>query len=494
MLLQKTFLLFLGLLCLGQINAQNIGDAVRYSQFDRIGTARSLGVANSMSAIGGDFSAVGYNPAGLATYRFNEVIFSTGYLNAKTTSLLINSEGSNDLSANNLGINNAGVVFVYKPVRGKLKSTNLSIGYNRLANFNQSSTFSGKTVGSITQRFIELATGFLPNELDNFESGPAFDAFAIFDAPADSGEYFSDIGETEEVQKSQRIESTGSMNEISFAVAGNFNHKLYIGASINIPFLEYRENKLYEEADPNDEITIFNSLSYEEDLYTSGSGINFHLGLIYLLTKKIKIGASVKSPTFLGLTDIFSTNVFYSLTDPNDPDLSGDRQADSPEGNFEYGLRTPWRMNASFGAVLGKSGFISAEVELVDYKSNNFNLTRTSSNPGDAVFEEQLNGELTRDLTSALNIKVGGEIAFNNFRVRTGVGLRGSPYDGDSGFNINYNAGAGVRVKRFFADFGFQISSFEQGYLPYVTEFFEQPFVETKTSNNQLLLTLGYKF
>jgi hypothetical protein len=133
-------------------------------------------------------------------------------------------------------------------------------------------------------------------------------------------------------------------------------------------------------------------------------------------------------------------------------------------------------------------------VELVDYKSNNFNLTRTSSNPGDAAFEEELNGDISRTLTSALNVKVGGEIAFKSFRIRTGVGLRGSPYDGDSGFNINYNAGAGVRIKRFFADVGFQHSNFAEGYLPYVTDFFEQPFVENSTKFNQLLLTLGYKF
>ena len=491
---KKTITLIFCLLSCATIYAQNVADAIRYSQFNRPGSARSLGVGNSMSAIGGDFSAVAANPAGLATYRFNEMQLTFGAQNTNVSSFLLNASGGTDKRATNAGINSADVVFVYRPIRGKWKTTNIGIGFNRIADFNQESSFSGKTVGSITQRFIELAEGRLPNELDNFEAGIAYDAFAIFDEPANSGTYFTDIAETDLVEKSQRIMSSGSMNEITFSVAGNYNNKLYLGAAINIPFLEYRINKVYEEIDPNDEISFFNRLAYEEDLYTSGSGINFQVGLIYLVSKKVRLGASIKSPTFLGLTDIFSTNVFYSLTDPNDPDLSGDRSADSPEGNFEYGIRTPWRMNGSFGVILGKSGFLSAEVEYLDYKSNKFDLTRTSDNPGDASFEDQLNAEISRDLTSALNIKVGGEYAMKNLRLRAGIGLNGSPYDDISEFNLNFNAGIGVRVKRFYTDIGFQRTKIEEGYLPYVTEFFEQPFVENTITNNQLVLTLGYKF
>ncbi len=43
--------------------AQNVGDAVRYSQFEYGGTARNIGVGNTMGAIGADMSAISSNPA-----------------------------------------------------------------------------------------------------------------------------------------------------------------------------------------------------------------------------------------------------------------------------------------------------------------------------------------------------------------------------------------------------------------------------------------------
>ncbi|MEL6986738.1 MAG: hypothetical protein AAGK97_02820 [Bacteroidota bacterium] len=471
--------------------AQTVSDALRYSRLSKIGTGRSTGVANSMSAIGGDFAAIGSNPAGLGTYRFSEILLTPGFINRTTNSLLVGAS-STDATENNVSINSGGVVFVYKPIRGKFRTTNLSIGFNRLADFNQGLDFEGRTVGSITQRFIELAQGLQPDDLDSFEAGPAFDAFAIFDSPAGSGEYFTDIESNDLVTKSERIAASGSMNEISIGFGANYDDKFYFGGAINIPFLEYRSERIYSEIDPNDEITIFNRLEYREDLLTSGSGINLHLGLIYLITPKIRVGASVKTPTTLGLTDLFSTSVFYSLTDPSDPEISGDRIADSPPGEFEYSLTTPLKLNGSLGIIFGKSGFLSAEVEYLNYGANSFNLTRNSTNPDDQFFEDQLNDDISNSLGSEINIRVGGELASKNLRLRAGAGLIGAPFD--TNFDLQLNGGIGFRAKRFFADVGYQYSQDEEGYLPYVTEFFEQPFVERKTTTHNVVLTLGYKF
>jgi hypothetical protein len=62
-------------LCFGvvfSVSAQNEFDALRYSTIGSGGTARTMGMAGSFSAIGADASAVMTNPAGIAAFRRSE--------------------------------------------------------------------------------------------------------------------------------------------------------------------------------------------------------------------------------------------------------------------------------------------------------------------------------------------------------------------------------------------------------------------------------------
>ena len=426
--MKSIFSLILSVTIIFQVQSQTVADAVRYSHMGLESTARSMGTGNVMPAIGGDFAAILQNPASLAAYRFNEVVLSPGFSMTTVSSNLSGGLRSFEEELNKVSLNNGSVVFVYKPMRGNWKTTNLSIGFNRLANFNRNVFFAGNTNGTITDRFLELSAGLTANELDAFESGLAYDAFAIFDDPEDSGIWFSDFAEDQFVQKQQRVQQSGSFNEINFSVAGNYDDKFYVGGAINIAFVEFSEEKFYEESDSEDNIPIFNRLLFDETLLTSGSGINFSAGFIYRMSQAIRLGASIKSPTFLGLSDEYSTSLFYSLTDPANPDLSGDRLAESPEGLFEYNLSTPWRANASAGIIIGKTGFIGAVVEYVDYANSKYNLTVDSDAPGDEEYQNELNADIKEELASAINFSVGGELALKDFRLRAGYGLTGSPF------------------------------------------------------------------
>ena len=50
-------------------NAQTDIDALRYSQTSIAGTARFTSMAGAFGALGGDFSSLATNPAGVAIYR-----------------------------------------------------------------------------------------------------------------------------------------------------------------------------------------------------------------------------------------------------------------------------------------------------------------------------------------------------------------------------------------------------------------------------------------
>jgi hypothetical protein len=74
----KKLILLTGILCAaGTINAQTHADALRYSQHYLSGTtARSVGMGGAFGALGGDFSTLSTNPAGIAVYRGSELTFS----------------------------------------------------------------------------------------------------------------------------------------------------------------------------------------------------------------------------------------------------------------------------------------------------------------------------------------------------------------------------------------------------------------------------------
>lgn len=68
--------LFIFLFVLGNLKAQLSSDALRYTQLRSMGSARMTGVNGAMGSIGGDFAAIGINPAGIGVFRKSDFSFS----------------------------------------------------------------------------------------------------------------------------------------------------------------------------------------------------------------------------------------------------------------------------------------------------------------------------------------------------------------------------------------------------------------------------------
>lgn len=76
------------------IHAQTISDALRYSNLEVGGTARTVGVGGGIGALGADYSVLSTNPAGIAAFRTNEFVITPGVYNSKVTSLLERGTGN----------------------------------------------------------------------------------------------------------------------------------------------------------------------------------------------------------------------------------------------------------------------------------------------------------------------------------------------------------------------------------------------------------------
>ncbi|SDY76054.1 hypothetical protein [Hymenobacter psychrophilus] len=59
--------------------AQYQADALRFSQSQPVGTARTLGLGGATAAVGGDYGSVLVNPAGLGMFQRSEFSFSPGF-------------------------------------------------------------------------------------------------------------------------------------------------------------------------------------------------------------------------------------------------------------------------------------------------------------------------------------------------------------------------------------------------------------------------------
>ncbi len=490
----RYFVLLLGLLFPLLLTGQNVSDAVRYSFMNPVGSARSTAVGNSLGALGADWSTTFINPAGLASYRESEMVFTPALTIQSIEARLESPDGvSSEESQTNFHIPAAGLVVVNRPDDSDWTTFNFAFGVNRLKNFHGNFRFTGTTEGSITDRFIELGDGTAPEDLDQFETGPAYDAYALIYNES-SMSYDNDLAPDAKTLKYQQVQTDGAINEMVFSTAANYREKLQIGLSVGVPFLSYNEQKRYEEEDlVND--NPFRRFTFDEMLDASAVGINVKFGAIYKIKHNLRLGFSFDSPTWYSFTETFTTTAVYDYE--YDPDLfpeQGPKEALSPEGIFEYNFSTPWKVSGSVGVLFGKSGFLTADVDYLDYRTASFNLDKNSLNRDFANYEDQVNQNIDDELTGSIQFGLGGEFALDKLRLRIGGGFRESPYKNDQSVNPYYSGGIGVREEGFFIDLAYRIDQVEDGYLPYQVSLSPQPFVERTSTEHHVSLTFGVKF
>ena len=162
--------------------AQVPADALRFSTLENLGTARTVGVGGGIGALGADFSVLSSNPAGIAAFRKSEFTITPSLFFNNTEATL---DGSNSAAVQKnkiaFNLNNLGLVFAREGRKPKWRTSNLSIGINRIANFQETFTYRGSTRGSYIDSFQEASIDLEPSELSNFTTGLAFDVQALFD-------------------------------------------------------------------------------------------------------------------------------------------------------------------------------------------------------------------------------------------------------------------------------------------------------------------------
>jgi len=480
-------------------NSQDFVDALRYSSLRMEGTARSGGMGNAFGALGGDFSGVGINPAGLGIYRSSEFAFSPNFGLLESTSNYLGKTAKE--SDYKMGLGNVSYVGTFKSKAGNtsgLVSVNFGIGFNRLKDFRSLNLISGDDAKASFMDYI--AENANADDWSDFYEELAWKT-DVLQYDTNQKVYWHDLEDAGYGQSQRKnIAKKGSLDEYTIGLGLNFNHKFYLGGSIGITDLFYSEETSLEEFDKDNSIPFLNNFAFDTYLRTYGTGVNFKLGAIFKPVNSLRLGASIATPTFFNLSDRFKTYMESSITYDDKSTKSYD--AKSPLMDYDYDLVTPFRATISAALVLGKRGLVSADYELVDYSIAKLR------NGGDGENFIDQNNDISEIYKPVGNFRLGGE-----YRVTDNLALRGGYEIYPSAFNENafgtsqpnagqnftvLSAGLGYSTGSFFFDAAYRLSSFTEFNTLYpspLTKNYPEPeMAESSFKQGKILFTLGFRF
>ncbi|MFZ4413828.1 MAG: hypothetical protein ACOYOV_12160, partial [Bacteroidales bacterium] len=266
--------MFIAIASISTTFAQNEIDALRYSQVFYGGTARSTAMGGAFGALGADFSSLSQNPAGIGLYKISEFTITPSFYIGRTASKFTDYPQRDDYKYN-INLGNIGFVYTFFK-RGNyvqdagFKSAQFGFGINRLNNFNNRMIMEGfNATSSMMNQYVIKASGKYADNLDNFDTRLAYDAWLINPKTSDSSHYTSVVNGG--VTQRKIVSTSGSMNEVVMSLGGNYNDKLYLGATVGFPFIRYSEQSTYKEIDSKDSINNFNSFTVSDDLKTTGA-------------------------------------------------------------------------------------------------------------------------------------------------------------------------------------------------------------------------------
>jgi long-subunit fatty acid transport protein len=494
--------------------AQFPEDALRTGWNIPSGTARTQAVGGAIGALGGDITSLYVNPAGLGFYKTSDFVLSPGFSFLKNKSSYRETDAAgNQLSRFNL--NTSGFVFGYSNPNSRWKSSAFGIAINRTANFNSDVYYRGLNDYS---SFSEVyAADFAASGLDiggnwdydnRISVGTKMAAYTYLIDTATINNEVQVVGRPEylaETMQENSIRSKGGVTELALGFAGNMNDKFYIGASVGIPFLNYRRTTIYTESDPSgDDDNNFNFSRLEENYKLTGVGVNVKLGVIYKPAEQLRLGFALQSPTLYGLKDKSSAKMVTDVEKlfGNDPidSITSDHFYPDGDPTFKYDLTTPWKFTLSGSYVIREEedvtrqrGFITADVEYVTHGSSRFSAAEEDD---DDEYYKSVNTATKQAYKGAFNFRVGGEVKFNVLMVRLGYAYYGNPYDDKElkSDKMNISGGLGYRNKGIFIDLTYVHSTNKDVNFPYRLSDKANTFARLKDVNSNILMTVGFKF
>ncbi len=500
------------LMCTAISFAQEPADALRYSYLTgQGGTARNQAIGGAGASLGGEFTSLFLNPAGLGFYKTGDFILTPSIrLNNNDASYL--GSLSPTVTSNKFSLNTSGLIIASSANNRNVRSVSVGLGINRTADFNNRISYSGtNNYSSYSERFLEeLINNNVtdPNDAAQnfpFGSSMAFNTYLIDTVLGPGGElegYRSLANPQFGLLQQMNMHTSGGITDASIGVGVNLKDEWYFGGSLSFPFLKYRREANYSESDPGNKISDFNYFQADELLITKGVGINAKFGVIYQPAEKVRLGFAFHTPTFYQLTDDYNMTI---ITDLEGYAGQGILQQSSEDLNNGQMLRSKYNMSTPLKAILSgtyfigtgpavrqQKGFITADVEYVNYKQAAFHSA--SDDQSYKTYYKQVNGQIDDEYKQAINARLGAELKFNTLMVRLGGAYYANPYQYEDARVAKITGGLGYRNKGFFVDVSYTHAMQKDVHYPYTLQDKSNTPAYLTNTGGYVAVTIGAKF
>lgn len=497
-------------------NAQNEQDAINYATIGAGGSARTLGMAGSFSAIGADPSAAFINPAGIATLRRNEFTLGVQLMNTRNNSEYLGSYLTDNKFNFNLPNIALGFSKVYydnngKPKKSGLANVSYGFGINRLANFHNRFAFdAANTKSSITDYFAAKANAQDAVPFDLYLgslSSIAYSAGAIenlVDGSGNESVYYVSryIDSQRNNQQIGSLLNKGNMYETQFSLGLNFSHKFYLGLGLMYSTLKFSKEFDILEIDNQQRIKAdVESLTYNESIYDRGNGFGAKLGGIFRPNDQFRFAVAIHTPKTYSIKEEYG----YNLTTVFEPGANTQKEVTAytePLNTYNYKVTTPARLITGAGFVLSKTGLFNVETEFYNYGSARLKAD-------DYAFTAE-NNNVRRLYKSVVVLRMGAEFNIPDpnqkdvfYRLRFGYANYPSPFSSRAAGidpilkkaqNL-FTGGFGYREKDYYIDFALSYGKSSNYFTPYTgSTLFPVSSVTNTQSRVGFTATMGFNF
>ena len=414
--------------------AQTVNDVSRLVSTELNGSARYTSMAGAFGALGGDLTAISFNPASSSVFLHTELGASFNYKNKLTESSYFNSKGSSENE--DVRLDHFGGVFVFNNSNSESPWSRVSVGFNlhKIIQFNQNVFIDGNNSRGIDKYFLYYADGLAFKNLPLYDDETPDDVYRILgdeqgfaaqqaflgyqgyiiDPKIDTDEnttYRSNVLYNTVNHKIDIINS-GWHRKTSLNLSGLYKDVFHLGVNINFHKLYLNNAQNLFETNHSENSTTYN-INFENELVSFGEGMSAQFGAIYKI-KNIRLGATYDSPKWLTLADETRQSI-SAVHYEGGIDIREEISPNITNLYDEYQIRIPSKTTLSFAYIFGSKGLIS-----LDYSTQNLANARLNDEFGSTYLTE-----VTQKVESRFNgvttFKIGGEYRLNDLSFRAGI-------------------------------------------------------------------------
>ena len=308
--------------------------------------ARAMGMGGASLGLADDFTALYWNPAGMAQIQKFEFFSSFSHNRARTNTYFTGDE-TTGTSRSQMRPNSIGFVYPLETKQGGLA---VGFGYNRPQNFDYQTAIQG----------IDPS------------SGTYFSGFAVDETNV----------------------NRGGIGIWSFGASVYVTKRVLIGGSLDF----WHGNSLYNlDTEGTDILNVDNQLSrfrYADEVDREYSGMGGRIGLLAHLTDAINLGVTLVAPVELGVDELW----YQSTVDVYD---DGEKLSDSVDGEQTYDIERPFEVGAGVAVkLLNKQLILAGDVQLTDWTQ-----TRYDPAPADDISKDNFEKYYTVTLQARVGVE-----------------------------------------------------------------------------------------